>query len=127
METLNRVSIWSAFALGLSATKESQVISLKNIIRPESILFKASSVAGVARVKVEYAISDDGVAFGSFDDETDIIVDSDADFSTNKEGLHAVSLAAPLAPFMKFKLTELTGSLSDTLVDMTLLLRGSVG
>ena len=123
METLNKVTIWTAEALGISGTAESQVISLKNTIKPESILFKASSVAGAAQVRVEFAISEDGVAFGGFDDHTDIIADSNADFANNKEGVHAVSLAAPLAQFMKFKITELSGSLSDTLVDMTLLLR----
>lgn len=127
METLNNVSIWSALALVASGSAESPVIDLRTVKNPESVLIKASSVLGVADVKLEYAISKDGVTFGSFDDEGDIISSTNTLFSgANPEAIHAVGMPSPLAPFIKLKVTELSGSVTDTLVDLTLVLRRSL-
>jgi len=82
---------------------------------------------GAADVKIEYAVSKDGVNFGSFDDEDDIISSTNNLFSgANPEGIHTVGMPNPLAPFIKLKVTELTTTLADTLVDLTLIVRRSL-
>ena len=127
METLNNVLIWTAEALAASGSAESQVIDLRTIKNTESVMIKASSIAGAADVKLEYAVSKDGIIFGSFDDNDDIISSTNTLFSgANPEDIHAEPMSAPLAPFIKLKVTELTTTLSDTLVDLTLVLRRSL-
>ncbi len=127
METLNNISIWTAEALVASGSAESPVIDLRTVKNPESIMIKASSVLGAADVKIEYAVSKDGVNFGSFDDEDDIISSTNTLFSgANPEGIHTVGMPNPLAPFIKLKVTELTTTLADTLVDLVLILRRSL-
>ena len=127
MESLISIPILAAHALGSAAVKAGQGISLRKVIKLEAVLIKASSVAGSANVRLEYVISDDGVTFGAYADEPDIIVSTSTLFTSNPEAIHRVALDIPLAPFIKLQVTELTGSLSDTLVDLSLLVRRSVG
>ncbi len=126
MESLKNMELFSGEALAASGTLTSPVIDLENTIKAESIFIKASSVLGVADVKVEYAVSKDGVNFGGFNDATDIITSTNSVFSTNKEGVHTVAMPAVLSRYIKLRVTELSTTVADTLVDLDLLVRNSV-
>lgn len=116
------VRVWTAQAVAQSGSITSSAIPVRLVNRAESLLMQVTSVlSAVPSVKLEYAVSDNGTDFGSFNDYADLVAASVTDFPT-PEGLYAVSLPNFLAPFVKFKATEL-GVTSDTLVTMTLWLR----
>lgn len=116
------VRVWTAQALAQQGTATSPAIRVSQTARAESLLMQVTSVlSAVPSVKVEYAVSDNGTDFGSFNDYADLVAASVTDFPTPK-GLFAVSLPNFLAPWVKFKVTELNVT-SDTLVTMTLWLR----
>ena len=100
----------------------SEVFPMRGVERAESLLITASSVLGTADIKIEHAISVDGVIFGSFDDYTDIVASSLTEFVTD-EGLTAVPLPNFLAPYVKFKVTGVAANATDTRVTIRLLLR----
>jgi len=83
----------------------------------ESLLFKqaSASAAGTGNVKIEYAVSEDGVTFGSFADETDILASSQTSYTTS-EGVHAIAFPNPLARFIKLMLTGISANPADTRV-----------
>ena len=124
MQTVNVVQIplWAATALTLSGTLTSPAIDLRRAESVESLLCQFTSVAGIAAVKVQYAVSADGVAFGAFTDYANLVSDSSVDFPT-AEGLYAVQFPVLHAPWIKILLTELTGTLSDTLATVTVEMR----
>ena len=126
MDIIGSMPIWSATAIAAAGTLTSPTIDTFLMNRLESVLVQFTSVAGAATVKLEYAISDDDVTYGSYDDETDIIADSNVDFATNKEGLHRVSMPAVGSRYFRLRVTELGGVLADTLVTLTLLFRDKV-
>lgn len=100
----------------------SPAIDLSGFKRVEAIRFKASSVVGAAKVKVEYAISDkvDG-EFTTFDDQDDLIVDSS--LLTDPEAWHSVLM--PIVPdkAIQFKVTGLATNPVDTLASLVLMAR----
>lgn len=116
------IRLWSATALGVSETLTSPAIFCSRLARAESLMCQFTSVLGTPQVKAEYAISENGTDFGSFADYTDLISNSSSVFPT-PEGLYTVSLPSFLAPWVKIKLTELTGALADTLATVVLLVR----
>ena len=113
-----RIPLWDTTALGLSGTLTSPAIDLRRADKIEALLCLFTSVAGTASVKVQYAVSEDGVTFGAFTDYANLVTDSSVDFPT-PEGLYAVQFPDLRAPWIKIKLTELTGALSDTKVTVT--------
>ena len=116
------VPLWALQAIGAAATLTSPAIDVRRATRLESLMCLFTSVAGTPKIKVEYAVSGDGTAFGAFTDNSPLVADSSVAFAT-PEGLTSVALPAPLANFIKVKLTELTGALADTLASATLVLR----
>jgi hypothetical protein len=115
MDILSRALIFDNVLINAAGTATSGSISTKNLTRLESLVIQIASVTGTGKCKVEYAISDDDVNYGSFDDYTDLVADNTADFTT-PEGLTAVALPNPLALYVKFKVTGLAGNPTDTRV-----------
>lgn len=101
----------------------SSIIDMRWAEQAEALLFQASSVAGTADVKFEYAVSatESDAGFGSFDDEPDILASSGG--LTNPEGWHTVSMPNMLAPFVKLKVTGIGTNPADTRVTAYLLIR----
>lgn len=116
------VRLWAQTALAVSGTLTSPAIDLRRIKSVTALMCQFTSVVGTPQVKVEYAVSDDGVAFGAFTDNAPLVANSSSAFPT-PEGLTGVAVSLPLGSFIKLKLTELTGALGDTLVTITLLVR----
>lgn len=111
--------VWTAMAVAQAATLVSSAIPLTRAQRAESIIAQITSVlSAVPSVKIEYAISLDGVTFGPY---IELVAASVTDFAS-AEGLTAVSLPNFLAPWVRFRVTEL-GVTSDTLVTFVLYLR----
>jgi len=122
MERLVPFHIWTAAAITQAGTLTSPAIPLRFATRAESLIMGVTSVlSAVPSVKVECAISEDGVTFGAFSDYADLVAASVTDFPT-PEGVFAVSLPNFLAPWVKFLVTELNVT-SDTLVTLTFLIR----
>ena len=83
-----RVPLWSASAIADAGTLTSPAIDLRRADF-ESLLFQVTSVlSAVPDIKIEYAVSQDGVTFGGFDDETDLIASSV--LLANPEGVHTI-------------------------------------
>jgi len=121
-ERLVRIPLWSAAAIAQAGTLTSPAIDCRRAMRFDALLMQVTSVlSAVPSVKVEYAVSEDGVAFGAFSDYADLVAASVTDFPT-PEGIYAVPLPNFLAPFVKILVTELNVT-SDTLVTATLLMR----
>lgn len=84
--------------------------------RLESLMVKVTSVAGTPDVKIEYAVSTDGVTFGDFADEAPILASTSAAFGATPEGVHAISLeGVKRPPYLKIKVTGLGGNPADTI------------
>lgn len=116
------IRLWSAQLIAQAGTLTSSAIDLRRASRVDSLIMQITSVlSAVPSVKVEYAVSENGVDFGSFDDYADLVAASVTDFPT-PEGVFAISLPNFLAPFIKIKVTEL-GVTTDTLVTATLEMR----
>ena len=111
-------------ATGASSRQDTTAgaIDLRYVSRSLGVLIQAASVVGAADIKLEYRISHDGLAFGSFDDETDIIAASATDFSSNPEGWHTVDIAAFLSRYVDFRLEGVNANPADTLVTAYLLI-----
>lgn len=123
MSRLVRIGpLFNAVTINGTASADSVVIDLSHVDRVESILFQASSAGGTAKVKLEYAVSNDGSVFGSYDDYPDLIADNTVDFVT-PEGLTAVSLPNLLARYIKFRVTGLATNPADTVVTANLNVR----
>lgn len=127
MQHLVSVPIWSVQAVGAAATLTSPVMATRMLNRVESLYILASSVAGAADVRVEYAVGRTETVLGSSDDNDDIITSTNTDFATNPEGLHFVSMPTILAPFFRIEVDEISGGgLTDTLVTLGLIFREEV-
>jgi hypothetical protein len=119
-DRLVRVPLWDVTAIASTATLTSPPIPLSRADF-ESILYKATSVAGTADVKIEYAISEDGTNFGSFDDNTDLVASSNA--VPTAEGLKTIPGVTVAAPWMKIKVTGTASNNADTLFTGVVYLR----
>lgn len=114
--------VWTAAPIGASGTLTSPALPVRALDAVLGCLIQVTSVAGAADVRLEYAIGDfTGTTFGSFDDEADLITSTATVFTTNPEGLHTREFALKPSPYLKLKVTELTGALTDTLVTLTML------
>lgn len=114
MARLIKVPLWSATALAVSGTLTTGAI--RCLDGDAAILsFKVTSALGAADVKIEWAGSDDGVTFNSFNSADPVVASTNTTYGAlNPEDTHFI--VPPVAPFVKFKVTELSGSVSDTLV-----------
>lgn len=116
--------LFNATAIATTGSATSEVIDLQHIDRIESLEVLLAS-SGTADVKIEYAISHDGANFGTFDDYTDIVASSNTEFVT-KKGLTAVPMPAPLARYVKFKVTGTASNDASTTITMYLTCREMV-
>jgi hypothetical protein len=121
MDHVVKMPLYSAEALVASATLTTPVIDTKFMSRIEGLVLKATSVLGDADVKVEFSTSNDPLSFPSFDNETDLIASTDA--LTAPEETTTVAVPTPIARYVKFKITELTGTVEDTLITLDLMFR----
>lgn len=124
MSSLVRVPLWDAAAIASTGTLTSPAIDFRYATL-DSFTYKASSSAGTADVKIEYAISEDGTNFGSFDDNTDLVASSNA--VATAEGIKAVPGVVLAAPWIKIKVTGGASNNADTVFTMVLQLLDSPG
>src|SRR5688572_23993693 len=108
-------TLFDAVLVASTGSVESGVVPLRSAERGEALLVQATSVAGTADIKIEFAISRNGVDFGSYDDYTDLVASSATEFQTD-EGLTSVPLPNMLTTFVKFKVTGVGSNPADTLV-----------
>ena len=113
------LTLWTAEALASGETLESAIINCTSRV-PDILLFKVVGASGTGSVKIEYAISNDGVNFNEYDSQDPIITASATEFaSKNEEDYHAIN--CPSAPFIQILVTELASLAS--VVDVTLWMR----
>ena len=122
LKRLFNFSVWSSSAITASGTLTSGALDLRHGV-PEALLIQATSVSGAADVRVQYEVSVDGVTFGAAADNPDLISSTNATFATTPEGLNRIDLSGLNAPYIALVVTELTGSLTDTLVTLTVTAR----
>lgn len=124
MERLVKALLFDAVTVASTGSVTSNEVPLRSTVQVESLLILLTSAVGTPDVKIEYAISHNGVDFGSFDDYTDLVASSATEFVTD-EGITAISLPNLLVPYAKFKVTGINANPADTLVTIRLLIRES--
>ncbi len=109
-------SLHAAAALAASATLVSGV--LVNRARSNNVLKLRVAGTGAADVKAEFAVSSDpaGANLGGY--ET-IVASTNA--QNEPEKYHEIAIPVLVGPYFKIKITELTGTVADTVVDAQLL------
>ena len=127
MEHLASQVLFNAVLVNALGSVESPVVELRVGAAlspaPFAVALQASSVGGTADVKLEYATSEDGVNFGSFDDTTDIIASTLLDRSNNAEGWNDYPFTGVFNKFLKCKVTGVAANPADTLVSAKLLFK----
>lgn len=116
------VVLWTAKPLTPSGTLTSRELS-NHAADPEVLLLTVTSATGNADVKVEYQVAqDDAGTFGTATAQAPIVTSTATEFSgAFPEERHILLL--PAAPTFRLVVTELTGTLSDTLVTATAVFR----
>ena len=104
-----------------SGAQSSAVDLRMGVVRLESLMFIASSVASTPDISFAYAISPDNVTYGSYADETALLTSSVS--LTNPEGWHALALPTILGAFVKFSVSSTGSNPTDTRVTGDLWLR----
>lgn len=105
--------LWEATALAASGTLVTGVIDCRRG-DPEGLLLKVTGT-GTPDVKLEAAFSNDGVTFNAYTAQDPIVASTNTEYATlQPQDFHLIGI--PWAPFLKLKLTELTGSVADTVV-----------
>ena len=112
------ITLWTAQTLTPEGTSPSPIISCLSRV-PDILMFRVTAASGAASVKIEYAISNDGVNFNDYTTQTAISPATATDFTTNPEEYHMLN--CPTAPFLRLRITELAGLTS--IVDATLWMR----
>lgn len=115
-----RHALFRATLINATGTAESGVVDTSQMERTVGVAVKASSVAGAADVKLELRYSSDGVTFGAYADETDVIASTNTGFGATPEGLHVVDFELKDVRYVQFLLTGVGANPADTLVDITL-------
>ena len=101
---------------------QSSAIDLRmGIVRLESLMFIASSVASTPDIGFFFAVSPDNVTYGSYADETPLLTSTVS--LTNPEGWHAVAMPNVLAPFVKFSVSSTGSNPTDTRVTADIWIR----
>lgn len=113
-DRLVRRKLFDNVLVNATGAVESAILDVRWSERAEALMFQAASASGTADVKFEYAISPDGTAFGSYDDEADILASSAA--LTNPEGWHTVPMPNMLTPFVKIQVKGVASNPADTRV-----------
>lgn len=98
------VRLWTAAALGSGGTLTSSGVDVRRWKRLDSLIFDLAVGAGNADIKIEYATSQDGTTWSG---NTTVVASTLASYASTPNGENVVPLDAPLAPFVRFKLTEL--------------------
>ena len=93
----------------------------KDVLRAETLMYQASAATSAADIGFYYAISPDGVALGSYADNTALLACNVT--TTNNSGWHAIALPNFLAPYVAFSVSGLASNPTDTRVWATLVLR----
>lgn len=84
----------------------------------DHLLIKIAQASGDADVKVQVAISEDGITFNSYDSQDDVIASTATEFAgQGPEELHSF-LCTVTAPFLRFKITDLSTT-NNNVVDLT--------
>lgn len=108
-----QIPLWTVESLGSGLTIVSAVIDTE-FMASLAIVWKTTSVAGVAGAEISYAVSADGVNFGSFDN---VVVANTFAVSTT-EDWHETAIAHK-ARYIKIQFKELR-TLADTKVSASL-------
>jgi hypothetical protein len=116
-DDITTVGIWSAEPITALGTLTSVPLSAVGM-DPETLLFKCTSVAGAADVKIEFKLAQDGA--GTFGSATaqDPLVSSTATEYAGKLPEEAHEILLPSAATFQLLVTEL-GNNADTLVSAT--------
>ena len=114
------VTLWTDTDLDNGLTLESAVIQCFRR-EPDILMFQVTNAGGSADVKIEYAVSNDGVNFNSYTSQDAICTSTATVYaSQGPEEYHA--MIVPSAPYIKIKVTDLA-SLDDNVVNATLWVR----
>ncbi len=116
-DMLINLAVFPATAVASTGTYTTPVLNMM-WMKEISLILKVHAASGSPDVKVEYAVSADGINFGSFDDYTDLVVSSGA--CATPQGITAVPLPNMLAPYIKLKVTGIGANPAGTIVDGTL-------
>lgn len=119
-DQLTPARVWNATAIASTATLTSPALDLRRQDF-EALVYQASSVAGTADVKIEYAICrDDCLAIpvtsctcGAFADNAALVASTNA--LSNPEGWHTALGVTVGAIVMKIKITGSASNNADTL------------
>ena len=97
--------LFVATAVASTGTAESGVVDLTRAT-PRSLLVDLAADSGTPDVKIEIAISTDGVTFGDYADFDSILASSAGAFGSTPSGPHIQPLDDfPVAPYVTFRLT----------------------
>ena len=114
-ERLVRMPLWTtATAIATTGSIESAVVDVRRFSGLDSLVFLVASASGTADVKLEVAISSDGVTFTDYSDIDDLIQSTATEFAGSPDTTHAVSLPPTLGPYVKFKFTGVNANPADT-------------
>lgn len=98
------VRVWVAAALGSGGTLTSAAIPNSRFKRMDGFMLTLTPASGSADVKIEYQVSVDGTNWNAL---ATLIASTLASYASTPNGANLVPMPAPLAPFIRFKLTEL--------------------
>ena len=98
-----------------TGSAESVAVDLRHTDTLEAFQYQVVSAGGAPDVKVEWALSQDGVTFNQYTDQSPIVASSAA--RATPEGMQFIALPAALARFIKFKVTGLATNPADSIFD----------
>ena len=118
MSYLTRATLFTAQLINAGGSAESGILPLQHVQELQGVGVQASSVTGTADVKIQYAVSPDGINFSDYGDNADIVSSTLAANPTAPEGFNDYPLPDPLLGHVKFKVTGVNANPVDTLVTM---------
>ena len=121
---LEAIPLWTAQLIESSEALTSDAIMCTRG-DPEYLLVRVVGT-GAAAVKIEYQISGDGVNFNEETSQDPIVLSTATEFASpkNPEDWHVI--VCPGAPWIKLVVTELSGTVADTALDVVLWMRNDV-
>ncbi len=123
---VSRRLFWQAPVSGITVSGPiSSATDLRmGVARLESLIYVLSSVASTPDCAFFYALSPDGVTWGSFSDNATLVTST---FSGgNPQGVHQAGLPSNvLPPLIRFSVSGVGSNPPDTLVTLDLVLRMS--
>lgn len=124
MEQIASQVLFAAVAVASLGTAESPSIELRlgPSITPYTISLMASSVSGVADVKLQIATSEDNVNFSHYDDRANVIASTLLERPNGPELANEYPLSDVFNKFVKFKVSGVAANPADTLVSATILI-----